>query len=172
MKVILYTGLTIDGYIAKIDGNTDWLSKQDFMDFNAICNQTRAVIFGRKSWDEMNPDWLPFKEGEGMYVILTRNQSLKSLNSLTVYSGSSAVDIVRLFEQLGYQEVCVAGGRETYGYFLRAGVVDELYVDYEPYILGQGIGFTPPEGLDIGLKLLNVSSIGGHTVQLHYQIEK
>ena len=171
MKVILYTALTPNGLMAKSDGSTDWLSKEDLAHFNAICQKTRAVIFGRKSWDEMNPDWLPFKEGEGMYTVLTRNKSLVSQNPKTIFSSSSPKEIINRVEKAGYAEVIVAGGGEIYSLFLGSGLVDEIYIDMEPYLFGKGIRFQEAE-FELDLELLDVSKLNSQTLQLHYRVKK
>lgn len=172
MKVILYAALTLNGLIAKEDGNTDFLSKEDFIHFNSICNQTKTVIFGRKSWDEMNPNWLPFKEGDGTYVILTRNKSLTSQNPKTIYSSATPAEIIALLAKSGSSEVCIAGGREIFSLFLGTGVVDELYIDLEPLVFGKGIHFLTEVDLEQNFKLLAVSKLSDQTIQLHYQVIK
>ncbi len=107
-----------------------------------------------------------------MYVVLTHNNSLQSQNPKTIYSGVVAEGIIKLFADAGYREVCIAGGHETYGCFLKAGAVDDLYIDLEPYMFGKGIHFMPELDLDINFKLLEVSKLSEQTVQLHYGVEK
>lgn len=172
MKVILYALLSVDGRITQKDGNTDWVPNGDIEDFNSISKKAGAVILGRKSWDEMNPDWLPYKEGDGLYIVLTRNKSLVSQNSKTMFTSVSPAEILKLAQDRGHSEIVVAGGGETYGTFLKSGLIDEIFIDVEPYIFGQGIRFFPESDFELNLKLLETKNLSDQTVQLHYKVKK
>jgi dihydrofolate reductase len=172
MKVILYVGLSLNGMIAGVDGNTDWISKEDFANFDETCRKVKTVIMGRKSWDEMNPGWLPFHEGEGNYIVFTRNSELKSQNPKTRYFLGSPQEVIAQLESEGVGEVLVGGGGEIYGAFLTSGVVDELYVNFAPVIFGQGTRFFPESNLNLQLKLIETTKLKENTVQLHYGVER
>ena len=170
MKVILYTALTINGKIAKKDGSTHWVS--DLKEFNQMCKKIGAVVVGRKTWDEMNPDWLPYPEGQGLYIVLTHIENLKNSNPKTIFTSSPPIEIIKLVQDLGRQEIIVIGGGETYGTFLKSAVVDEIYVSVEPYIFGQGIRFFPESDFEMNLKLLESKNLSDQTIQLHYKVNK
>lgn len=172
MKVVLYTALTLNGLVAKRDGSTDWISKEDFAFFDDMCRKIGVVIVGRKTWDEMNPTYLPFKEGNGTYIIHTRNSTLRSLNPKTLYSIASATEILELLTKQGHEQAIVIGGSQTYGDFLQTGLVDEIYVDFEPHIFGQGINFFPERDFELNLELIETSKLNANTVHLHYKVVK
>lgn len=172
MKVILYTGLTINGFIAKKDGSTDWMCKEDFQDFDNMCRKIGVVVMGRKTWDEMNPNWLPFPQGDGTYLVLTRNSKLVSEISKTIYHLGAPEEAIELLKSQGHSEMLVIGGGETYGSFIQTGLVDELYIDIEPYLFGQGIPFFTEHNFEFKFELVEIIKLTANVVQLHYRVVK
>jgi riboflavin biosynthesis pyrimidine reductase len=48
--------------------------------------------------------------------------------------------------------------------------VDEIYLDIEPKIIGEGIPLFRGDNLDIGLELISEDKISDSEIQLHYRI--
>ena len=46
MKIILYMAATVNGYIAKIDDDTDWISAEEWDSYSNIIRKTGAMIIG------------------------------------------------------------------------------------------------------------------------------
>jgi len=55
--------------------------------------------------------------------------------------------------------------------FMKAGLVDEIVINIEPYVLGRGIKIFSEETFENKLQLIKVTKLNG-IVQLHYKIEK
>jgi dihydrofolate reductase len=127
---------------------------------------------GRKTWDEMNPNWLPFQQGDGTYLIFTRNSNLVSENPKTIYHLGTPEEAVELLKNRGHSQLLVIGGGETYGRFLHTGLVDELYVDIEPWLFGQGTPFFPENNFELNFKLIETIKLTSDVIQLHYQVVK
>ena len=54
---------------------------------------------------------------------------------------------------------------------MKAGLVDEIVINIEPYVLGRGIKIFSEETFENKLQLIKVTKLNG-IVQLHYKIEK
>lgn len=71
-----------------------------------------------------------------------------------------------------FDTALVAGGGMLNASFLNENLIDEIYLDMEPFIFADGINLFIGATRDIKLKLLNTKKIGSDTMQLHYQVLK
>ncbi|HLL60517.1 MAG TPA: dihydrofolate reductase family protein [Candidatus Nitrosocosmicus sp.] len=170
MKVILYMAITINGLIAKENGDSDWVSEEDTEQFIKKCRETGAVIMGRHTYDILYPNDLPLKQG--IHVVLTKNKSLISDKPTVIFTDKTLKDILSMLEEKGYKEACIIGGSQTVSQFVAQGLVDEVYLDVEPLFFGKGIPLIKDADFEYKLKLLELKKLNENTVQLHYKIEK
>lgn len=49
MKITLYMATSINGFIAKGQNDTDWVSESDWAQFYSYMQKSDAVIMGRKA---------------------------------------------------------------------------------------------------------------------------
>lgn len=64
----------------------------------------------------------------------------------------------------------MVGGGTTNGLFLGAGMVDEIYLDVHPLILGGGIKVFENCKFNFKLKLLEEKTLSDGLKLLHYQV--
>lgn len=76
----------------------------------------------------------------------------------------------------GFSEMCrkvgnAIIGRRTYDMVKKEGLIDEIYIDIEPLILGRGIPLFAVGDFAPRLTLLEIKPLSNRqTVQLHYQV--
>ncbi len=170
MKVILYMALTVNGMIAKEDGNSEWVSEEDTTSFVAMCQKTKAVIMGRHTYDVLSPDDLPLKEG--LQIVMTNNKVLRTENQTVVFTNKEPKEVLSMLEKKGYQEACVIGGSQTVSQFMKERLIDEVYFDIEPLLFGKGMPLFQDVDFEYNLQLLDIKKLNEHTIQLHYKIVK
>lgn len=66
----------------------------------------------------------------------------------------------------------VSGGSSINSLFMESGLIDEIYIDVEPIVLGSGIKLFAEEDFEYDLEFLKVNKINPHTIQLHYKVIK
>ena len=171
MKVILYMAVTANSYIAKENDDASFVSAVEWKSFRKRIKRVGNIIVGRKT-----------------YEIMLRNNELNGLNeikvvvvtgdkSFTVSDNSHTAAIspkkaLEILHQQGFQEALVAGGGGLNTSFMEEGLVDELYLDIEPIILGKGLPLFREAEWEVKLKLLNIKKLSAQEVQLHYKIVK
>lgn len=170
MNVILYMAVTVNGLIAKLNDNTDFTSPEDWLGYQAICEKTKAVIIGRRTYESTRDAKLFWKFCQ--YFVLTNNQNLTSSEANVEVVHGLPNDILRMITSRGYSEVCIAGGAKLNASFMEAGLIDELYLDIEPIIFGKGIPLFSPSNFEQKLKLLGTKILNASTIQLHYAVIK
>lgn len=172
MKTILYMAMTVNGKIAGIDHDTSWTSKEDWAGFLGMCKRVGNAIIGRKTYEMVK------KEGTQLSniltVVLTHDPALLSKKSQnTIFTDKHPRDVLAMLEKKGYKEALVAGGGILNAAFLKEGLIDEMYIDIEPLILGHGIPLFADGNFAPRLKLLEVKQLDNHqTIQLHYNVIK
>jgi len=126
---------------------------------------------GKTTYNFLAPDNLPLQH-EGTTVVLTKNEQAKPDNATVVFTKSKAAEILKMLEKKGHTEAVIIGGEMTISYFLKEGLVDDIYFVVEPVLFGSGLLFFKGEEPDIKLNLLEVTKLNTDTIQLHYKIKK
>lgn len=165
MKVILYMTVTTNGMIAHKGKRATFISKESSESLDKLAQETQCVIYGRKSYDA--------EPIEGVLnVVLTHNETLKSDKKEFVFMSGEPAEVLSRLEKDGYQSVLLVGGAQTNKEFIEAGLVDEIYLDVEPVILGDGIPLFAPSDFEYKLELLETKDLSPQTIQLHYKVIK
>lgn len=170
MKVILYMAMTLNGKIAGIDNDTSWTSKEDWAGFLGICKHVGNAIIGRKTYEMVKKEGTQL--GDILTVVLTHDPALLSQQSPhIIFTDKHPRDVIAMLGEKGFKKALIAGGGILNSAFLKEELIDELYIDIEPLILGHGIPLFADCDFTPRLKLLDVKYLDNHqTIQLHYQV--
>lgn len=170
MNIIIYLASSANGMISNQRNVPDWLSQEYGQGFMAICQRTKAVIMGKATYQILAPDHLPLKE-EGSLVVLTHDTNLPPPQPNVIFTDQSPQAIVTLLESRGHTEAVIIGGTLTVSEFLKAGLVDELYLVMEPVLFDAGLPVFKEVRRDFKLRLLDIKKLSENTVQLHYLLK-
>lgn len=173
MKISVYIATSLDGYIARKNGDLDWLENfntdgEDY-GYNAFVETVDVLVMGRKSYDKVLTfgDW-PY--GEQRVIILSN--SLKEVpkeiaETVSIMAGSPKEIAFRLTEE-GVEHVYLDGG-ETIQRFLKAGLVDEMIITTIPMLIGAGISLFGEIEQDILFEHVKTKSYPTGLVQNWYR---
>ena len=168
MKVILYMAVSANGMIAKSDDDTSWVSKEEWNSYSSAVRKAGCIIMGRRTYHILvkQPEFAEFKD---VKLIVVSNEDFETLtpNHFVARSPKEALELLKDFK-----EVVVAGGGILNASFLSENLVDEIYLDIEPIILGEGIPVFKDKNFERNLKLIGQKKIADNEVQLHYQVLK
>ena len=103
--------ITINGFIGKEDGSSDWVLDIDYPIFEQEIKNHGVVIMGRKT-AEVNKESLPFEKA--LNVVLTRDKSIYIVTDSIVYSESELETLLNDLEKKGYKQVLVIGGQQIW----------------------------------------------------------
>jgi dihydrofolate reductase len=172
-KVILGFGISLDGYIARRNGATDFLvidkeGETLMADFFANIDTT---IMGRKTAAVFaklrNSGEIPDTPGMANYVISRRWKPGKR-EGFEVVSGSLTTFVRKLRRRTG-KDIYLGGGGELARSFLQEDLVDELYIGVSPLLLGDGIPGFPGKFPQRDFKLTECKSYSDGSVGLRYE---
>lgn len=177
MKITLIILQTIDGYLA-CDTNDDlsWGSKADKEFFRNKTKEIGTMIMGSCTFEKM-PD-SAFKDR--MCIVMTSNvdkyqdriESLTKAGVQIELSESTPEMCITYLETKGIENVALIGGGRLNGAFLKAGLIDEIYVTIAPVLFGNGVksfNLGTPEPVHADFRLVDVDKIENREVLLHYK---
>jgi dihydrofolate reductase len=160
--------VTIDGYIAKTDGDSDWVSPTDAENFDQVMHEYGCIIVGRKTFDQFQGDLYPV---EGILnVVVTNTTDLKNESAGVYFIKPSAEDIVRLIMEKGHEKALLIGGGTVNGLFAKAGLIDELIVSFHPLAFVKGIHLFEGIETDMKLKLVSSEALKDGVVRAKYSV--
>lgn len=169
-KISVYIATSIDGYIARKDGNIDWLQYGHTGDedygFKKFINSVDALILGRSTYQVVSAfDEWPYK---GKRVIVL-SQTLKEVRKdVELFCGQPTDLLSKLYSE-NISHVWVDGGI-TVSKFLEKGLVDELTISIIAMVLGTGIPLFNPMNREHECRLISTQSYPSGLVQLKYKV--
>jgi len=174
MKTILIFVSSLDGKITRWGDPMirSWSSKSDQEHFDAIWKDTHVIIMGSGTY---NPD--PVKPvSRHLFVILTRHPERyksREIPGQLEFTDDSPLLLMERFKKANEDKLLIVGGAQIAALFLKAQLIDELWLTIEPRIFGIGASFVNDEKLNIELKLLSCEQANEQgTLILKYKVIK
>ncbi len=172
MKVVLYMGISVNGLIAKENGDTSFVSKIEWKSFRAMIKKTDVMIIGRRTYDMMKES----SEFNGLekkkIVVLTSAASRKSEMSNITFTNLQPKDLLKNLGKEKHKSVLIAGGGILNGSFMKENLIDEIILDVEPVVFGKGIRLFGDSDFEARLKLAGTKKLSKNEIQLRYKVVK
>jgi dihydrofolate reductase len=169
MKIALYMAISIDGLVAKSDGDSDWVSPIDSDNFDRKIQEFGCIIVGRKTFDQYQGELYPVTEVTN--IVLTSNANAAP-DSQNVYYVQTPQAAIKQAEMESHRQALLIGGGTVNGSFLKEHLIDEVYISLHPLILGKGIKLFENFEKQVELELLEQQTLGKDVLQLHYRVIK
>jgi len=169
MKVTLYMAISIDGYIAKKDGDSHWVSEADSKIFEKKIEEAGCIVVGRKTFDQYYNDLYPV---EGVTnIVLTNDATRKDKNENVIFVPSPK-EALQVAEKKGYDKVLLIGGDHVNGTFIQENLIDDVFLSVHPLVLGEGIKIFENFRKQVELNFVGSKEMEDGLVQLHYKIRR
>ena len=140
-KVVLGLGISLDGYIARHDGAVDFLFMPKDYSMGPFFKRIDVALMGRKTYD------VAMKMGGGFGGSMTSYVFSRSLpageRDGLIFTNQSPERLVGTLRKRNGKDIWLMGGGELARDFLKADLVDELYLGVVPVLLGDGIPLFP-----------------------------
>src|ERR1700740_416267 len=172
MKVSVFIGTSVDGFIARPNGDLDFLPAGggEPHGYNEFMASVDALVIGRKTFETVLafPEW-PYGQ-KRVVVLSSRPVDFSSVREGVVEQMAGApAEIVAKLAASGVQHIYVDGG-VTIQRFLRAGLVQRLTITRVPVLIGQGIPLFGALPHDICLRHIATRSYQSGLVQTEYEV--
>ena len=174
-KIIANLATSADGYVARPDGNLDWLtarpSPKGFYGLPEFERSTDAKILGRKTFDQSVAMGARFRADDVHYVFSRTSPPASVPAGVHFVAEPIGAFAERLRSQAG-KNIWMMGGGGIIGAFLDEGAIDEFIISQVPTFIGEGIPLLGPRHREVPLRLLGVRQFPDGVVQLHYAVER
>lgn len=173
-KIIVNIATSADGYIARPDGDIEWLTRRTTpKGFYGLSEFERSIdtkLLGRKTYDASLQFGAKFDSKTRYYVFSRRPPSTPFPAGVEFVTEPISIFAKRQREMDG-KNIWMMGGGEIIAAFLDAGAIDEFIITVIPTFIGEGIPFITSHHRDIPLDLCSVQQFPDGVVQLHYSIQ-
>jgi len=160
--------ISMNGMIAKSNDDTSWISKEEWDSYSLATRTAGCLIVGRRTYHILT-NQPEFAELKDVKIVAVSEEDFTTLapNHFVAHSPREALDLLKDFK-----EVIVAGGGTLNASFLAENLVDEIYLDIEPIIIGEGIPIFKGKDFEQKMELIGQRKITDNEIQLHYRINK
>ncbi len=169
-KVKLFIANSLDGFIARSDGNVDWLFMDADYGMTAFYKSIDTILFGRKTYDvALSLGGAPSYKGVKNYVF---SHTLKnSADKNFEFVSGDIITFVESLKQSKGKDIWLMGGGELIESFMNERLIDEFILTIHPIILGEGLPLFRGSHRQIDLKLLDCKTYDSGIVQLSYGLK-
>jgi len=167
-KIILALGISIDGYIARLDGTFDFLFMPKDFSMAEFFASIDTGIMGRKTYDVAKA------QGEGGFgtksktYVLSRTLPPGERGGNTFVNVSPQVLVEEIRRSQG-KDIWLMGGGEIARDFLKADLVDELHLGVVPVLLGEGLPLFPSGFPQRNFELIENKTFSRGLISLKYK---
>jgi dihydrofolate reductase len=172
MTVSVFVGTSLDGFIARTNGDLDWLPEGggEPHGYDEFIASVDALVIGRKTFEKV----LTFEAwpyGEKRVVVLSsRPIDLSAApGGVVERMGGPPAEIVSRLAARGIQHLYVDGGI-TIQRFLQAGLIHRLIITRVPVLIGQGIPLFGALQRDIRLRHVATRQYSSGLVTSEYAV--
>ncbi len=137
-NVVLGLGVSIDGYIARLSGAVDFLFMPKDYSMAPFFKTIDTAVMGRKTLDAALQMGGSFGGSSMATYVFSRSQPPGERDGIVFVNESLSAFVSRLRKRRG-KNIWLMGGGELARDFLKADLVDELYLGVVPVLLGEGI---------------------------------
>ena len=166
-KILVYIASSLDGYIARENGDIDWLPESSESSYDAFYKSIDTVIMGKTTYDQV----LEFRE----YPYKDKKSFVFTRTSENSDDNVEFVSDIEKFVKDGFpgagENIWLVGGAKIIASFLKQGAVDKVIITKIPVILCNGIPLFQNIEDEIKLELIKTEKFG-QLVDLHYKVLK
>jgi dihydrofolate reductase len=173
-KVIVHIATSADGYIARPDGDIDWLTSrpapEGFYGMNAFMQTIDTTLLGRTTYDVSLRLGAKFDPRHRTIVFTRREPPPDAPAGVEFVSDAVGPFVSRLRQQPG-KDIWLMGGGDLIASFLDAQAIDDFVISVVPTFIGDGVPLIARRHRHVQLDLRSVQRFDDGLVQLHYGVQ-
>jgi dihydrofolate reductase len=179
-KIIVHIATSADGYIARPDGDVEWLNRRPrnidygMKEFYATID---TILWGRKTYDWLLNYFKKQGKTTGLFDTRLANYVFSRKPPRRPAPGVEFVSkpvkaFARNLRATPGKDIWMMGGAGLIASFLDAGEIDEFDIHVMPVFIGKGIPLVAPRHRDVELRLRSSKTYRDGVVRLRYEVER
>ncbi len=162
MKTFIIAAVSADGYIARDEKHAAlWTGKEDKRRFVELTKRAGVVVMGSTTYTT-----LPRPLKERVNIVYSKSKTFEGAE----ITQKNPHDLLTELKERGFKEVAICGGSHIYTMFMKAKLVDTLYLTIEPIVFGKGIRLFNEE-MAAHLKLVACGQTESGALLLEYSVD-
>jgi dihydrofolate reductase len=142
-RVVLGLGISLDGYIARLDGSVDFLFMPKDYSMGPFFKTVDTALMGRKTYEVgLRMSGGSFSNYGLTCYVFSRSMAPGERPGVTIVNEPPRLFIENLRKQKG-KNIWHMGGGELGRAFLQDDLIDELYIGVVPTVIGEGLPLFP-----------------------------
>jgi dihydrofolate reductase len=141
MKVTYYVASSLDGYIAKEDGNVSWLENLDISmedaGYEEFYSTIDALVMGRKTY-EMVVSFGQWPYGDKPVWVCSTSK-IAPIDGCNLQVGNTPKSVFQAANKMNVKHLWVVGGGSLISSFIEKKLLTNISLSLMPIILGRGI---------------------------------
>jgi len=180
MKTSVYIATTLDGFIARENGDLDWLpgsdgvvsvdSDNENFGFNVFMNSVDVLVMGRNTYEFVisSGQW-PYGDTRVIVLSSTLKKLADDLPETVELKSALPDELYIELKKSGAKHLYIDGGKTIQG-FLNSGLIDEIIITRVPVLIGKGIPLFSVLNKDKSLKHIETHSYKNGFMQSKYEV--
>ena len=173
-RVIVHIATSADGYIARSDGDLEWLTSRPapkgFYGMDAFMRSVDTMVLGRKTYEVSLRMGAKFDSQSRTLVFSRHLPPADAPSGVEFVNEAIGPTVRRLREQPG-KDIWLMGGGEIIASFLDAQAIDEFVISVVPVFIGEGIPLIARRHRHVPLELRSIERFDDGLAQLHYGVQ-
>ena len=164
---------SINGLIATEDGNEDFLSERGWEIMLEFLKDYDVLIWGRKTWNNIlawGEEYIQDLKNINIIILSSMKPTTNEFPNVTYCN--SVEDCLQKCQELNYNKIFISGGATVNNAFMEKGIVDNIILNYNPFVLNKGIPLFTGNYFENKLKLEKIIKEKDDIVQVHYSVIK
>ena len=176
MRTVVYIATSLDGFIARSDGDIEWLiniPNPDNSDFGygEFISRIDAILMGRNTY-ETALSFEPWPYNRPVFVLSNILENVpQELEGRAEIINGDLKDILNRLKAKRIKNLYIDGGR-TIQSFLKEDLIDEMIITTVPILLGEGIPLFGHLEEDLKFMCEKVEFISEYLVKHYYIRDK
>lgn len=165
-KVVLYMGISLDGYIADADNGVEWMNlgideEKTRNSYSCFIRQADRIVMGWNTYHQiitqLSADTWVYPE-QITYVVTSKKESFTQQIRLV---NEDPCRLVKRLRQEKGKDIWICGGASLAGQLMEADLIDRYHLCILPVLLGKGLSLFKELENRIPLKLMGAENCGG-----------
>jgi dihydrofolate reductase len=184
-KILLLIHTSLDGFVAGLNGEMDWIHIDDemFDEVGKLTQRSDTVIYGRVTFEMMESYWPTAGQkpnasrhdiehsrwtNDSLKIVLSRTRKETSWKNSKILSDNIPEQIQQLKQQPG-KDMLMIGSATSAQLLMQEDLIDEYWISVNPVMLGNGIPLFRNDKKKIDLKLIASRNFNCGATVLHYE---
>ncbi|HYM95100.1 MAG TPA: dihydrofolate reductase family protein [Chitinophagaceae bacterium] len=175
MKTTVYIGTSLDGFIARKDGDIDWLTQfandEAIHAYEEFISRIDAIVIGRGTFEKVLtfPSW-PYEQ-KAFLLSSSIKQVPDNLREKITLLSMKPKELLNYLSSNRLSRIYVDGGKVIQE-FLKEDLIDELIISKVPILIGSGIPLFDYLDTDLQFKHIQTQVSSNGLVRSYYERQR